>query len=65
VEYEQATRDAWEGDLVAYDHLLLEAAAMLDVVAPPSPPPGKPLTADQRARLEEGLAAAGLKVAGG
>lgn len=61
-EYEQPTRDAWEADLVAYDILLCEAAAMLDVPAPATPAPGEPLTAEQRAGLEEGLARAGLRV---
>ena len=62
VEYEQATRDAWESDLLAYDRLLFLAATMLDVVVPPGVTEGEALTAAQRARLEEGLAGAGLQV---
>ncbi len=62
VEYEQATRDAWESDLLAYDRLLFRAATMLDVVVPSGVTEGAALTAAQRARLEEGLAEAGLQV---
>ncbi|HWH34267.1 MAG TPA: hypothetical protein VNT56_03010 [Acidimicrobiales bacterium] len=61
-EYEQPTRDAWEADLVAYDLLLCEAAAMLDVPTVGAPGAGEPLTAEQRAGLEEALAGAGLQV---
>ena len=35
---------------------------MLDVERPAAAPLGEPLTAEQRAQLEDGLAAAGLKV---
>ncbi len=61
IRYEQREREAWNADLEAYDRRLLDAAAMLEVA---SPPPGTalPLTAGERADLEEGLAAAGLEV---
>jgi hypothetical protein len=62
VGYEQPTREGWETDLVAYDRLLLDAAAMLEVPAPEPPPGLEPLTASQRDRLETGLAAAGMDV---
>ncbi|HEV3400899.1 MAG TPA: hypothetical protein VG078_03675 [Acidimicrobiales bacterium] len=61
IRYEQRARDAWSADLEAYDRRLLDAAAMLDVAAPPPETP-LPLTATDRASLEEDLAAAGLEV---
>ncbi len=61
IRYEQRQREAWSADLETYDRRLLDAAAMLEV---PSPPPDAalPLTAPERARLEEELAATGLEV---
>jgi hypothetical protein len=61
IRYEQRARDAWSADLEAYDRRLLDAAAMLEVAAPPPETP-LPLTATDRASLEENLAAAGLEV---
>ena len=61
IRYEQRARDAWSADLEAYDRRLLDAAAMLEVAAPPPETP-LPLTAADRASLEEELAAAGLEV---
>lgn len=43
----------------AYDHLLVEAAAMLEV---PAPTPAPALEEAERAELEEALASAGLDV---
>ncbi|HEX2275223.1 MAG TPA: hypothetical protein VHG90_15250 [Acidimicrobiales bacterium] len=61
IRYEQREREAWSADLEAYDRRLLDAAAMLEVAsAPPDAP--LPLTAADRAALEEGLAEAGLEV---
>lgn len=60
VGFEQRSREGWSTDLEAYDRDLLEAAAMLDVPAPPDP--AVPLSASERAELEEGLARAGLQV---
>jgi hypothetical protein len=61
IRYEQRAREAWCADLEAYDRRLLDAAAMLEVAAPPADTP-LPLTAADRASLEEGLAAVGLEV---
>jgi hypothetical protein len=61
IRYEQREREAWSADLEAYDGRLLAAAAMLEV-APPPPGGELPLTAADRAALEEGLAEAGLEV---
>ncbi len=61
IRYEQRARDAWSADLEAYDRRLLDAAAMLEVATPPAET-ALPLTASDRASLEEGLAAAGLEV---
>ena len=61
IRYEQRARDAWSADLEAYDRRLLDAAAMLEVAAPPPETP-LPLTAADRASLEGDLAAAGLEV---
>ncbi len=61
IRYEQRAREAWSADLEAYDRRLLTAAAMLDV-ASPLPDSDLPLTAGDRAALEEGLAEAGLEV---
>lgn len=62
VGYEQPTRAEWDADLLAYDDLLRRAAVMLDVEVAPDPVPGVALTPDQRAALEQSLAAAGLEV---
>ncbi len=61
IRYEQRAREAWSADLEAYDRRLLDAAAMLEVAVPPAETP-LPLTAADRASLEEDLAAAGLEV---
>lgn len=61
IRYEQRARDEWSADLEAYDGRLLDAAAMLEVAAPAQENP-LPLTAAERASLEENLAAAGLEV---
>lgn len=61
IRYEQREREAWSADLEAYDQRLMAAAAMLDVTAPPTDTV-LPLTATDRAALEEGLADAGLQV---
>jgi hypothetical protein len=61
IRYEQRARDAWGADLEAYDRRLLDAAAMLEVAAPP-PETSVPLSAADRASLEEDLAAVGLEV---
>jgi hypothetical protein len=61
IRYEQRERDAWSADLEAYDQRLLAAAAMVEVTSPPSDT-ALPLTAADRAALEEGLAEAGLVV---
>ena len=60
IRYEQRHRDGWSADLEAYDRRLVEAAEMLGV-ARPGPDP-RPLTADDRAALEQGLSEAGLEV---
>ena len=62
VGYEQLTRGEWEADLVAYDDLLVQASAMLDLPVPAGADPGAPLSPDGRAALEQSLAAAGLDV---
>ncbi len=61
IRYEQRHRDGWSADLEAYDRRLVEAARMLDVVGP-GPAPPVPLTAEDRADLEQGLSEAGLEV---
>jgi hypothetical protein len=61
IRYEQRERRAWSADLEAYDRRLLDAAAMLEVGSPPHQT-GLPLAAEDRAALEEHLAAAGLEV---
>ncbi len=61
IRYEQRARDAWSADLEAYDRRLLDAAAMLEVASPPQATV-LPLTAADRAALEEALAEAGLEV---
>jgi hypothetical protein len=61
IRYEQREREAWSADLEVYDRRLLDAAAMLEVATPPAETP-HPLTAAERASLEEGLADAGLEV---
>jgi hypothetical protein len=60
IRYEQRHRDGWSADLEAYDRRLLEAAEMLDVPGPGTAP--VPLTAEDRAALEQGLSDAGLEV---
>lgn len=62
VGYEQLTREDWEADLVAYDRLLVDAAAMLEVPTGEVPPLAGPLTACQRDHLESGLAGAGMDI---
>ena len=61
IRYEQREREAWSADLEAYDRRLLDAAAMLEVASAP-PDAALPLTAADRAALEEGLAEVGLEV---
>ena len=61
IRYEQRERQAWSAELEAYDRRLLDAAAMLEV-EPAAPEAALPLTAEERAALEEHLAAAGLEV---
>ena len=58
VGFEQPTRSEWEADLVGYDNLLQRAAAMLDVEVALQ----VPFTPDQRARVEQSLATAGLEI---
>ena len=60
VGYEQRNREGWAVDLEAYDRDLLAAAAMLEVTAPDAP--ALPLSAPDRAALEQGLAEQGLEV---
>jgi hypothetical protein len=59
IRYEQRHRDGWSADLEAYDRRLVDAARMLEVVAPA---PAPPLAAEDRAALEEKLSEAGLEV---
>ena len=61
IRYEQRERGAWSADLEAYDRRLVDAAAMLEVGSAPHQT-GLPLAAEDRAALEEHLAAAGLEV---
>ena len=61
IRYEQRHREGWSADLEAYDRRLVEAASMLEVTAP-GPAPAVPLTADDRAALEQGPSEAGLEV---
>ena len=61
IRYEQRHRDGWSADLEAYDRGLVEAARMLEV-AEPGPPLTVPLTAEDRAALEQRLSEAGLEV---
>jgi hypothetical protein len=61
IRYEQRHRDGWSADLEAYDRRLVEAARML-AVDRPEPAPTVPLTAEDRAALEQGLSEAGLEV---
>ena len=60
IRYEQRHRDGWSADLEAYDRRLIEAAEMLDVAR--SGPAPVPMTAEDRAALEQGLSEAGLEV---
>jgi hypothetical protein len=62
VAYEQPTRDEWDDDLLAYDAALAAAAAMLDVPVPERGDDDRLFTPDQRQRLEDALAGAGLEV---
>ncbi|MDQ3305746.1 MAG: hypothetical protein M3535_07145 [Actinomycetota bacterium] len=62
VGYEQPTREGWEADLVAYDLMLVDAAAMLEVPVPGLTVGTEPLPARQRDRLETALAAAGMDI---
>lgn len=61
VRYEQRHRDGWTADLEAYDRRLLEAATMLEV-GDQTPALTVPLSAEDRAALEQGLSEAGLEV---
>ena len=61
IRYEQRHRDGWSADLEAYDRRLVEAARMLEVHQP-GPAQAVPLTAEDRAALEQGLSEAGLEV---
>lgn len=54
--------DAWELDLYSYDESLVVAADLLDVEIPKGA--RGEMSADQRAAIEAGLAAAGLDVRG-
>jgi hypothetical protein len=55
-----AERQAWDADLYTYDDALVSVADLLDVDVPPAA--RDDLTPDDRAALEQALAAAGLDV---